>query len=322
MSVYNSEKYLKESIESILNQTYSNFEFIIINDGSKDQSWDIIEYYAKQDGRIRAINNKENKGLIFSLNLGLNLAKGEYIVRMDSDDISMLDRIEKQYKFMKKNQDTVVAASRVKVIKSNKELKSAKSKYFLTEDIKVGLFFNNVLCHPSVIIDKKKLNQLNLDYSEKDKGCEDYGLWIKCIRNYDIKIMDEALLKYRIVENGVTQSLNKNIEQKFFQMKEIYIFLLEELDLYNEENLKIHFDLTNNIENFNCNLNDVLDYFNKILNSNSEKCIYNEENLKKELGKRWILLGKNLKIRKQKKFYFNKYIIYGLKYIFSKIGEK
>jgi len=104
MSVYNAQKYLDEAIESILNQTYSNFEFIIINDGSTDKSLEIIENYAKKDSRIIVIN-RENKGLIYSLNEGIRKANGKYIARMDADDISLPQRLEKQVEFMEKNKN-------------------------------------------------------------------------------------------------------------------------------------------------------------------------------------------------------------------------
>ncbi len=93
MPVYNAEKYLRESIESILNQTYKNFEFIIINDGSTDYSLKIINEYYKKDCRIKIIS-RENKGLVYSLNEGISIAKGEYIARMDGDDVCNLDRLE------------------------------------------------------------------------------------------------------------------------------------------------------------------------------------------------------------------------------------
>ena len=100
MPAYNSEQYVAESIESILNQTFTDFEFIIINDGSTDNTAKIIDEYAKRDERIKFVNNSKNKGLIGVLNEGLNLARGEYIARMDSDDISLPTRFERQIAYM------------------------------------------------------------------------------------------------------------------------------------------------------------------------------------------------------------------------------
>jgi glycosyltransferase involved in cell wall biosynthesis len=104
MAVYNGEKYLAEAIESILNQTFKEFEFIIIDDGSKDNSLNIIKRYAKKDSRIIIIKNEKNMKLAWSLNKGLKIARGKYIARMDSDDISLTDRLEKQYYFLEKKE--------------------------------------------------------------------------------------------------------------------------------------------------------------------------------------------------------------------------
>src|SRR5688500_15226048 len=105
MSAYNSDKYIAKAIESILNQTFKDFEFIIINDGSKDESLKIIKRYGKKDKRIVLIDNKKNLGLIKSLNKGLKIAKGKYIARMDSDDIAMPQRFKIQLDYLDKNRN-------------------------------------------------------------------------------------------------------------------------------------------------------------------------------------------------------------------------
>ena len=105
MPAYNSEAFVAEAIESILNQTYTDFEFIIINDGSTDKTAEIIDEYAKNDSRIKFINNHKNQGLIAVLNQGLDLCTGEYVARMDSDDISMPQRFEKQVQYMDEHQE-------------------------------------------------------------------------------------------------------------------------------------------------------------------------------------------------------------------------
>ena len=103
MPAYNSEKYLGEAIDSILNQTFTDFEFIIINDGSKDNTAKIVEEYAKKDKRIRFIDNKKNQGIVGVLNEGIDLCRGKYIARMDSDDISLPTRFEKEIEYMEEH---------------------------------------------------------------------------------------------------------------------------------------------------------------------------------------------------------------------------
>ncbi|HAS7841575.1 TPA: glycosyltransferase family 2 protein, partial [Vibrio cholerae] len=125
MSVYNGEKYLGEAIDSILKQTFSDFEFIIINDGSTDKTLEIIKSYMKKDDRIVLVS-RENKGLIVSLNEGLDLAKGQYIARMDADDISIKSRFEKQIEFLDSNPDIGVCGTWVEVFGEN--IKSKKWK--------------------------------------------------------------------------------------------------------------------------------------------------------------------------------------------------
>src|SRR3990172_12530717 len=111
MSAYNAEKYLREAIESILNQTFKDFEFIIINDCSTDKTKKIIEEYANKDARIKLINNATNLGLTKSLNIGLKEARGEYVARLDADDVALPERLEKQYEFMNKNRDITLTGA-------------------------------------------------------------------------------------------------------------------------------------------------------------------------------------------------------------------
>lgn len=214
LPVYNSDQYLKDSIESILNQTYKNFEFIIINDGSTDNSLKIIKEYAQSDNRIKVVS-RENKGLVYSLNEGISLAKGEYIARMDSDDISMPQRLEKQLQYMIKNKDVDVLASKVKVF--GDEDKSTQAyildKYCIDiyeKTIEYNILKENIICHPSVIMKHSYLNKIG-GYREKYYCAEDYDLWLRSIKsNFRIRKIDEALVNYRIHKESKVRVENKN----------------------------------------------------------------------------------------------------------------
>lgn len=203
MSVYNGEKYLAEAIESILNQTYKNFELIIINDGSKDNSVEIIKNYMKQDNRIVLID-RENKGLPYSLNEGISVAKGEYIARMDADDISLPIRLEKQIYYMQKN-ELYVCGSYIKLFKNN--IKEQTIEYPLNnEDIKFSLLFFSCLAHPTVIFKKEVFEKIkyNVDY----KVAQDYQLWCDIVNaNFKIGNIPEVLLNYR--EHEAQASIEK-----------------------------------------------------------------------------------------------------------------
>lgn len=115
MSCYNREKYVVEAIESILNQTYTNFEFIIIDDCSTDNTFEIVKEYAKKDNRILALKNDKNYCYVHSLNKGIEIAKGKYIARMDDDDISLPERFEKQVEFLEKNEDIIALGTFIEI---------------------------------------------------------------------------------------------------------------------------------------------------------------------------------------------------------------
>jgi len=151
MPVYNGGKYLPESIESILNQSYKEFEFIIVNDGSSDRSLEIIQHYANQDNRIKIIS-RENKGNVFSLNEGILNATGKYIARIDQDDIARKERLKKQLEFMQNN-NLDICGSSVELF-NNKGQVLKQWHYPKTDrDIKYTLILMCSFAHPSVMMD-------------------------------------------------------------------------------------------------------------------------------------------------------------------------
>lgn len=206
MSVYNSEKYLAEAIESVLNQTYRNFEFIIVNDGSQDNSLDIIQKYQKKDNRIILID-RENKGLPYSLNEGISIARGEYIARMDADDICHPKRFKKQLEYMQMH-NLDICGSFVDSF-NNKGTYNKISYPTNDRDIKFTLLFHCCLAHPSVIIKRKVFDKIRYDVNYKQ--AQDYRLWIDAAKeNFTFGNIPEALLQYRIHEEQVTISKSKN----------------------------------------------------------------------------------------------------------------
>lgn len=206
MSVFNSDEYLEDAIKSVLQQTYTDFEFIIINDGSNDNSLEIIKKFKMQDSRIVLIS-RENRGLIASLNEGLSVARGKYIARMDADDICFLTRFEKQVEFLKKNQKYSVVGSRAISIDEDgqfiRKIKSPSYNYM----IKSLLFFGNPIIHPSVMINRDIIGD-DLYYSSEYLHAEDYELWVRIglndnIRFYNIK---EPLIFYRILQTSISRA--------------------------------------------------------------------------------------------------------------------
>ena len=205
MPVYNGEKYLKEAIDSILNQTFTDFEFIIIDDGSTDKTEQIIKSY--DDKRILYIKNEKNLGVAESLNKGLDMAQGEYIARMDADDISMPKRFEKQIDFMDVHCEYGVCGTGV-IIFQDDEYICQRMFSESHKALRVDLIFGNALAHPTVMIRKSISESVLLRYDEDFEKAEDYELWTRISNNIQIHSIKEPLLKYRIHENQVSTSSN------------------------------------------------------------------------------------------------------------------
>lgn len=223
MPVYNAEKYLAEAIESILHQTYQDFEFLIINDGSTDGSEDVILNYAEVDSRINYVKNEHNIKLIATLNKGVKLAKGKYIVRMDADDISVPERIEKQVSFMESHPNVGVCGSYFTVFGEG-----IKDPYVVTrplgnETIKASLLFTNPLGHPNVIIRKSLMIDNDIWYNSRFYRIEDWGLWTMLMNKCDFENIPESLLRYRRTstqETAIGSVDPKNIEYRLELIKE------------------------------------------------------------------------------------------------------
>jgi len=193
MAVYNGEKFLVEAIESVINQSFSNFEFIIVNDGSTDGSVKILAEYAKRDSRICLIN-RANRGLIDSLNDAIVCARGEWIARMDADDISLPDRFEKQLAWLKKT-DADICGGWVKLIGAwpNK----VRRYYESAEAIRLNLLFGSAFAHPTIMF-RTCLAKAN-PYNKKSLYVEDYDLWTRLTKlGAKMTNCPSVLLRYRI----------------------------------------------------------------------------------------------------------------------------
>lgn len=204
LPVYNGDKYIKDAVTSVLNQTFKNFELIIINDGSTDNSLSIIKRIMKEDKRIKLID-RHNRGLVFSLNEGISLARGEFIVRMDADDICLPTRFEKQFKFME-SYNIDLCGSWIQPFEGDKYLGVRKypEKH---GDIVISSIFYCPFAHPSTMIRSIVFRSLKYE----DEIAEDYNLWCNIILNgHKVANLPEVLLKYRNHEEQITK--NKAIE--------------------------------------------------------------------------------------------------------------
>ena len=225
MPVYNTnEKHLREAIESILNQTYSDFEFIIINDGSSNNAEEIILSY--KDKRIKYFKQK-NSGVAKTLNYGFDLAQGEYIARMDSDDVSLPKRFEKQVDFLEKYKDVSILGSWHEEF-PKKHINKASSQVKLLD-----LLRGNTISHPTIMLRKNDFDKYNLRY-DPNFTCEDYELWSRVIKYLKFYNLQEVLLKYRREEQnissvpGIFSESNKQVRQNILD------FLTNDVKLQNK----------------------------------------------------------------------------------------
>ncbi|HJV64636.1 MAG TPA: glycosyltransferase [Geomonas sp.] len=202
MPVYNGEQHLREAIDSILGQSFTDFEFLIIDDGSKDASAEIAASY--RDPRIRLLRNGQNSGLIFTLNRGLEAANGEFIARMDCDDVSLPERLARQVAFLESHPEVGVCGSWFRKFGAGPE----KTLQWSTssESIRCGLLFDSMLGHPTVMLRRKLVGDFGLCYDPAYKNAEDYELWVRAAQHCELANLGEVLLRYRVHPGQVTQS--------------------------------------------------------------------------------------------------------------------
>ncbi len=227
MPVFNGEKYLNEAIESILNQTYTNFEFIIINDGSTDTSEEIILSY--KDSRIVYIKNPENYKLIQTLNIGFSLAKGRYIARMDADDISHPDRLQKQVQFLELNKDYGLIGSGVNLFHG-----ANKSQLLYHTDhasLKFALAFYCPFIHPSVMIRSSVLHNIDCVFDANYVHAEDYELWTRLAFKTKMANLPEYLLDYRLHASQISSQYNLHQIDLAISIRKKYLFKNLSMDL-------------------------------------------------------------------------------------------
>jgi glycosyltransferase involved in cell wall biosynthesis len=208
MPVYNNDSFLSQAIDSVLTQSFTDFELIIIDDGSKDNSSEIIKNFENKDKRIVNIKNQENRGLIYCLNLGLEKAKGELIARVDSDDWWIdKDKLKKQVGFLENNSEYGLVDSFAKAFDENgREMYNLKYP-IEDEEIRKKILIKNCFVHSGVLF-RKSVAILNNGYLENEKYVEDYGLWLRIGRKNKFYNMPEEMVGYRISEGGETLKFN------------------------------------------------------------------------------------------------------------------
>jgi glycosyltransferase involved in cell wall biosynthesis len=202
MPVYNAERYLAAAVESILAQSFRDFEFLIINDGSTDDSQAILERYAVADPRIRLVS-RENRGLVATLNEMIGLAKGDLLARMDADDVALPDRFEIQMAYLREHPEVVCLAGDCQAIDEHGwylfDFKRPSGNAAIQERMLIG---DNCIMHPSVILRRSAVLAVG-GYCEDVKWAEDLDLWLKLGEIGEIAVVDHQVLKYRIHSDSI-----------------------------------------------------------------------------------------------------------------------
>lgn len=219
MSTYKEdERLLRESIESILNQTYKDFEYIIILDyPDNDVHKSVIEEYALKDDRIHFYINEKNMGLTDSLNRGLSLCHGEYIARMDADDISLPNRLERQMKYLEKNHYDLIGGITEMINENGSLLYSIKNVPTDPKKINKALRYSQCIAHPTWL-GKKEVFEKNAGYRHMPL-CEDYDFTLRAVLNgFVISNLNETVLKYRMTSNSISRS---NLFEQYLYMSYI-----------------------------------------------------------------------------------------------------
>jgi glycosyltransferase involved in cell wall biosynthesis len=203
LSVHNAKQYANGAIASILAQTFSDFELIIIDDGSTDGTADLLKEFTIKDTRVRIITNETNIGLTRSLNLALKQARGEYIARMDADDIALPNRLERQIAFLKSHPDISIVGTAYEWIDKDGNVIGKPKMITGADAIHRALPRTNPLLHSSVMIRRSALDQVG-GYNETMKRAQDYDLWLRLSRTCKFENLSEVLMQKRVTRNIIS----------------------------------------------------------------------------------------------------------------------
>lgn len=276
MAAYNAANFIEKSIRSILCQTFNDFELIIVNDGSTDNTIEIIKSFA--DERIKIIENKTNRGLIYTRNLALEYAKGTYLAIQDSDDISTPDRLARQVNVLDQNHNLALIGSKAITIDDQDIILDRKLDVINgSKSLKAQLFFENTFVHSTIMMRISIFREIG-GY-QTYPSAEDYDLFIRISEKYEIDNLDEYLVYYRAHNNNFSMVkrdlLNKQID--IIKKKQFYKLGLNPDDdfycktIYNIENYKRY---TNN--------------YYKLINANNKLMIYDKTTFNYLIFTKWL----------------------------------
>jgi glycosyltransferase involved in cell wall biosynthesis len=285
MPVYNSAAYLEAAIDSILNQSFGDFEFIIIDDGSEDDSYRIIQRY--KDSRIHLFQNEVNKGIAFCLNFGINYSCGEFIARMDSDDICEPNRFEEQLKFMQDYPHISLCGTRTKIIDQDGQVFSIRDTKIGDQQIRIALFLGETsISHPTAMIRREFLLFNHLYYNPDCLYAEDYELWCRISTLTALENLSTPLVRYRVHEKSASVLFSKI--QRLSARVALSAYMRRIGVPYTPEELYLHYQFALPMDELKPHAlcDDVLSWKNKLISMNDKYGWFNSEIFRVELEKR------------------------------------
>lgn len=223
MPLYNCEEYVKDAVDSILNQSFRDFELIIIDDNSQDDTFSIVEQF--KDQRIKKYKTEKNVGAAGAINKGLEVCSGELIAVMHGDDIALSNRLELQVNFFTKEPKVDILGTQCKLISSAGSLLNKKPSSFPTtiDLVKYSLLFDNVLCHPTVMFRRKIIDEYQLKYNPKYRSVEDYDFWTQsALKGAGIANLNEVCLYYRIHDSQVSVTQSTQMHKDLVDVRNNY----------------------------------------------------------------------------------------------------
>ena len=221
LSMYNAENYVGIAIESILKQTFSDFELIAVDDCSTDKSWDIVQQYMKLDSRVIAKRNEVNLGGCKTLNVGLKLAKGKYIARLDNDDWSYPNRLEKQFDFLEAHPDVGIVGGVMEIMNQHGEV-TGKRKYNISDqEIRNKIFRYSPFSHPLVMIRKSILDKVG-PYDPAYAPADDYELYFRIGNESQFANLPDVIMRYRVIPSSITFMQTKKMELATINVRNQY----------------------------------------------------------------------------------------------------
>ncbi len=283
MPVYNRENYIKSAIDSILNQTFTRFEFIIINDGSTDKTVEIIQSY--NDLRIKLHHNDKNRGIVYSRNHGLQKATGKYIGMFDSDDIALPQKFEKQVNFLEKNPDYAMVGAWVKWIDGDGNLTGKSWKLPAPpQKIPAMMLFRNYFVQSTVVIRHEAIPEGG--YSEGFDIVEDSKMWFDVSLNHKVANIQEYLLHYRMHDDNISDMSEKHVKNS----KKLISYILNKIGIdATDEELDLHLNLKSGkpIKSLQ-ELKKYEKWLYKIYLANKQEKLYDQQIFRKIVFNRWL----------------------------------